>query len=188
MEIRQASSPRAIYKIESLEDGLVVVIELEFVDEVLSSHWSVSGVVSNGRVALLLQLRIGLSATTETEALVECEAKKTTILTLARDSAKAGGLRAPLALMEGMDRFELAKAHMRLLDRAFLLGQDRKALNVRTAKQYEVCKAFGLTSVVQFLAAFEQVPISTITSRLAKSRDAGLIPKTRRVNGETIGR
>jgi hypothetical protein len=121
MEIRQPSSPRAIYKIESLEDGLVVVIELEWVDEVFSSHWSVSGVVSNGRVALLLQLRIGLSATTETEALAECEAKKTTILTLARDSAEAGGLRAPLAQMEGMDRFELPQGSMRFVKHLALL-------------------------------------------------------------------
>jgi DNA-binding transcriptional ArsR family regulator len=105
---------------------------------------------------------------------------KPIILKLARKSAIAGGLKSALTLPEALDRTAFALAHLRLLDEASLLGDRQAELSVRTSRQYELCKSFGITTAVQLISDFEQVPISTIRRRLSKARDLGLIIKTRK--------
>ena len=112
---------------------------------------------------------------------------KSLILDLARNSAVAGGLKTALVLPDAINRLAFARAHMRLLDQAFLLGSANSALSVRTSRQYELCRSFGVTSAVQFIADFENVPISTIRRRLSKARDLGYIPKTRELGDANSG-
>lgn len=184
-KIKQVSSPRALYDLELIEGSVVAVVELKLIEGVMVSHWWVSGLTSNQNISLLLQLQTGLKSSNEKDALVECKQIKPLILELARNSASAGGLKTALVLPDAMNRIAFARAHMRLLDQAFLLGSASSELSVRTSRQYELCRSFGVTSAVQFIADFEEVPISTIRRRLSKARDLGYIAKTRDLRGAT---
>lgn len=186
-KLNQARSPRALYDLELIEGTVVGVVELKRVEGVMASHWWVSGLTEGGNASLLLQLQTGLTSQNEKEALAECQAMKPMILKLARKSAIAGGLKSALVLPEAVDRTAFALAHMRLLEQASLLGDRQSELSVRTSRQYELCKSFGITTAVQLISDFEEVPISTIRRRLSKARDMGLIKKTRKVGGRENG-
>jgi DNA-binding transcriptional ArsR family regulator len=179
-KLKQARSPRALYDLELIEGTVVAVVELKRVEGVMASHWWVSGLTEGGNASLLLQLQTGLTSLDEKGALEECQQMKPIILKLARKSAIAGGLKSALTLPEALDRTAFALAHLRLLDEASLLGDRQAELSVRTSRQYELCKSFGITTAVQLISDFEQVPISTIRRRLSKARDLGLIIKTRK--------
>jgi hypothetical protein len=186
-KLNQARSPRALYDLELIEGTVVGVVELKRVEGVMASHWWVSGLTEGGNASLLLQLQTGLTSLNEKEALAECQAMKPIILKLARKSAIAGGLKSALVLPEALDRTAFALAHMRLLEQASLLGDRQSELSVRTSRQYELCKSFGITTAVQLISEFEQVPISTIRRRLSKARDLGLIIKTRKSRADSNG-
>jgi len=186
-KLNQARSPRALYDLELIEGTVVAVVELKRIEGVMASHWWVSGLTEDGKASLLLQLQTGLTSLNEKGALVECQQMKPIILKLAKKSALAGGLKSALVLPEASDRTAFALAHMRLLEQASLLGDRQSELSVRTSRQYELCKSFGITSAVQFISDFEQVPISTIRRRLAKARDRGFIKKTRKLAGQNNG-
>jgi len=179
-KFKQARSPRALYDFELIEGNIVAVVELKQIDGVMASYWWVSGLTEGGNVSLLLQLQTGLTALGEREALVECQQMDKMVIELSRNSAKAGGLKTALVLPEAINRTAFAMAHMRLLDEASLLGDRRSELSTRTARQYELCKSFGITTVVQVISDFENVPISTIRRRLSKARDLGFIIKIRK--------
>jgi hypothetical protein len=186
-KLNQARSPRALYDLELIEGTVVGVVELKRVEGVMASHWWVSGLTEGGNASLLLQLQTGLTSLNEKEALAECQAMKPIILKLARKSAIAGGLKSALVLPEAVDRTAFALAHLRLLEQASLLGDRQSELSVRTSRQYELCKSFGITTAVQLISEFEQVPISTIRRRLSKARDLGLIIKTRKSRADSNG-
>lgn len=67
-------------------------------------------------------------------------------------------------------------AHLGKHDSFQLFGH-KDDLYPRTAREYNFVKSFGLGTAVAAIAAFESVPSSTITRRLSRARDAGLVAK-----------
>lgn len=79
-------------------------------------------------------------------------------------------------------RSDLAFAHMLLHQDLGNLGVREGNLNLRTARQYEVAKAFGIGTAVSLISKFETVGPTVITRRLTRARDAGLVEKLHNKN------
>lgn len=84
---------------------------------------------------------------------------------------------APLAELSHEQRTQMAIGHMRLHDKLQNLGNQSSNLNVRTAREYQIAKSFGLGTAVAAIAAFEAIEPTTVARRLTRTRDAGLIEK-----------
>lgn len=85
---------------------------------------------------------------------------------------------SPLAELSHDLRTHLAVGHMRLHEKLQNLGNQDSNLNVRTAREYQIAKSFGLGTAVAAIAAFEKIEPTTVARRLTRTRDAGLIEKS----------
>jgi hypothetical protein len=157
--------------------GLVVSVELKAANKRLESFWLVSAKRSDDVLELVLDLRLPLGGVNEDEALEECQSILTSFIEpLGRqfmDSASFG--EAPDRGTHEQRQLAIV-AHLRQHDSFQLLGH-KDDLYPRTAKEYNFVKSFGLGTAVSAIAAFESVPSSTITRRLSRARDAGLVAK-----------
>ena len=157
--------------------GLVISVELKASNKRLESYWLVSAKRSDDVLEFVLDLRVPLGAVTEDEALKICQSILTSFIEpLGRqfmDSASFG--EAPDRLSHDQRQAAIV-AHLGKHDSFQLLGH-KDDLYPRTAREYNFVKSFGLGTAVSAIAAFESVPSSTITRRLSRARDAGLVAK-----------
>lgn len=100
------------------------------------------------------------------------------VLPLLRVVNETEGFVAPLAELSHEQRTQLAVGHMRLHEKLQNLGNQASNLNVRTAREYQIAKSFGLGTAVAAIAAFENIEPTTVARRLTRTRDAGLIEKS----------
>jgi hypothetical protein len=151
-------------------------VEVKMSSGTALSVWTVSGQTPDHGPRMLLQMQIGLATHNEVAQFAECKKLAKLVFTLSEHSALGGGLSAPTLMLETERRIRVALIHFQELDSRGLLTSS-ESLNVRTSRQHELCKSFGIAKSVEFLAEYEGVPLSTIQRRLAKARDAGLIAK-----------
>ena len=177
MENKKKSRSLTASDIELVLEDIAIVAELKVVDGVVASQWWVTGLTKRGTLALLLQLQLGLEGKDEAEARAACEALVPTISKLAKSSASAGGLNAPLVLPHALRKEQFALTHLQLLDVAGVIKNASVELAQQTALQYQLCNALGVTKKVELLAEFLAVPVSTVRRRLARARDLGFLVK-----------
>jgi hypothetical protein len=178
--INQVSSPTAVFSFD-FQNAQMVGLATLAIDQsgYFAAQWWVTGVVSSGQVRLLTEGQCSLPGVDLEYAVAELEGLADYILRIARLSASANGLNATEETSTPAFRGELAKFHIRELTNSGLIPRPGSELSYRTARQYEICKSLGVTNLVELIADYEMVPVSTIRRRIAKSRDIGLIPKTR---------
>ncbi len=157
--------------------GLVLTGEFKSVSGQMQVECVITGLTDAGSLAVLLQTRFAIPCANEKEAIAFCNTKKQELLSFYLGlNAKLG-----LALSPNTDIFERESicavhliAHMESFSNA--------ELNVRTLRQYQLCKSLGITKYVEFLSRLENVPISTIRKRLDKCRELGMLPVQNRTN------
>ena len=157
--------------------GLVVSVDLKAANKRLESYWLVSALRSDEVLELVLDLRVPLVAINEDEALKECQAHLSAFIEpLGRQLMGSESFGEAPDRRTHDEQQAAIVAHLTHHDRFQLLGH-REDLYPRTAKEYNFVKSFGLGTAVAAMASFESVPSSTITRRLSRARDAGLVVK-----------
>ncbi len=157
--------------------GLVLTAEFKSISDQMQVEWVITGFTDEGTLAVLFQARFAIPCENEKEAIDFCNVKKHELLSFyAGLNSKIG-----LALSPNMDIFEresICAAHLI----THLESIPKSELNVRTLRQYQLCKSLGITKYVEFLSRMERVPISTIRKRLDKCRELGMLPVQIRAN------
>lgn len=157
--------------------GLVVSVDLKAANKRLESYWLVSAKRSDEVLELVLDLRVPLGASNEDMALDECQAILTSFIEpLGRQFMSSASFGEAPDRRTHEEKQMAIVAHLSHHDRYQQLGH-KDDLYPRTAKEYSFVKSFGLGTAVSAIAAFESVPSSTITRRLSRARDAGLVAK-----------
>lgn len=154
-------------------DGLVGTVELK----VSSSNCSASVRVThlkNQRIGPVLEVRLPVSPTTSSR---DSSALESNLIQLLQVAKATEGFLSSFETGTLEQRGEVAFAHMLLHDQFGNLGSFENNLNLRTARQYEIAKAFGIGTAVALIARFESVSSTVVTRRLTRARDAGLIQK-----------
>lgn len=162
---------------EVVVDSMAITVEFKEIGEVMASQWWITGITKKGRIALFLQLQISLKSRTEDSAINECKRILPIVKSLAVTAKLSGGLSSPMSQTPNLDRSNLAKCHMRLLDVAGVFQNQAMDLAHETALRYELCNALGVSRQVELMAEYLAVPVSTVQRRLAKARDVGYLPK-----------
>jgi hypothetical protein len=155
----------------------VVSIQVRQSAEGFSGTWWVSGPGHKGMIRLLLEIQMQLSGEILEEAMSVAKGMvEPHILRLAKLSSIAGGMRVLAPENDAALRLQLAEKHIHFHKRTEGFYVEGEA-NAETVQLYFLAKGFGVKSPVNYVAKYLDVPISTITRRLARARDEGLIPK-----------
>jgi hypothetical protein len=180
-EILQINSLRqkSRFDIEYAGKDIVGICELKMRGGTVSCYWWLSGLTKSGRASLILQLQTSLPAKTQKIALEQARGLLRPLLKVATVSLESRGLTADLVLPELSERRAFAIAHLRLMNSVGLLGTDEDGIYVRTSRQYQLCESLGVTNVVDAIAEFEGVPLSTVRKRIQRSREAGILERKR---------
>jgi hypothetical protein len=180
-EILQINSLRekSRFDIEYVGKDVVGICEIKMRGGTASCYWWLSGLTTSGNVSLILQLQTSLPAKTQKIALEQAQDLLRPLLKVAKLALAGRGLRADLLLPELSRRKAFAIAHLRLLDSVGLLGDNEDGIYVRTSREYQLCESLGVTNVVETIAEFEGVPLSTIRKRIQRSREAGILERKR---------
>jgi Fic family protein len=160
-------------------DKMIATVHLKEGSDGILAHWFVSGPGDLWMIRLLLELKLKSPSSSINEALEMAEeVAKTHIFPLAQISGQNGGVLELSNSDDYQNRLELADAHIRMhTERESLVNSD--SLLFETAQLYFIAKGFGVKNAVSYVAQKLDVPLSTITRRLARCRDEGLIVKQR---------
>jgi len=160
-------------------ERLVGVVQIARDELGYVSQWWVSGFATTKRFGLLLQVQIAVAGETEFEALVAVRDLIPTILLLAKKSAETGGVTSPFISPEPQIRKRFVLEHLEVAFSSGIFESIKNDLMLQTAIEYGLCTSFGLNSQIETLAEFHNLPTSTISRRVARARDLGLIAKPR---------
>lgn len=165
---------------------MAVTVEVKEESGFHFAYWVASRVGANNHLDVFLELRLPLSTrrhetSQQTESALFEECSK--IFTLYIEPLLRRTQDAPRGIVAGERvsheiRQLQAIAHLKLHDLQQSLGQDNKNLNRRTAMSFQLVKSFGVGTVIDALSSFENVGKTTMTRRVTRARDAGLIEKT----------
>jgi hypothetical protein len=165
---------------------IVLTIEVKKEHGVFVSYWFASKAGQQGDAAVFFELRLplitpvnGWGDEEEKRLLIECSGVFATFIRPLLEQYED----TPLGLIAGERlshevRTVQAIAHLRLHTSLQHFGDNSKNLNLFTAHQYQLVKSFGLGTVIEILSKFGNVEKSTITRRVTRARDAGLIEKS----------
>jgi hypothetical protein len=154
-------------------EGLVGTVELK----VSSPHRFASVFVTQltqQKIGPVFEARLPIPPTRSPKDSSTLESNLIQLLQVAKAS---DGFLSPFETGTLEQRGEVALVHMLLHDQLGNLESLDNNLNLRTARQYEIAKAFGIGTAVALIARFESVSSTVVTRRLTRARDAGLIEK-----------
>jgi hypothetical protein len=160
-------------------DKMVATVQLRETPDGVASTWWVSGPGELWMIRLLLELQMQISRKDLQSAVEFCDKLvQENIFPLAALSGQSGGLRNLAPENSAEVRLGLARKHISFHTSMEHLISDKSG-TFSTAQLYFLAKGFAIKNPVQFMADFFDVPTSTITRRLTKAREDGLIPKHR---------
>lgn len=160
-------------------DQYVGVVEVIKSEEGVKTQWWVSGFSASEKFGLLLQLQIALAEDSESGSQLRIRELVPTILALAKGSASVGGIDAPFIAPEPQVRKMIVLEHLAIAATSRIFDRAAYDLMQLTAFEYSLCTSFGLKTQIDTLAEFHGLPVSTISRRVARARDLGLISKPR---------
>ena len=162
-----------------VQGKMVATVQLRQSSSGVSATWWVSGPGDLWMLHLLLELQMQMSSSDLDSAVERCdELVLKHILPLAEMSGNSGGLLALAPDSTPELRKELTLKHIELHGKTevFVNSLDD---SLKTVHLYLAAKGFGVKNPVLFVAEFFGSPTSTITRRLARARDNGLLSKQR---------
>ena len=158
------------------ERGFVLTAELKQANGVFHVEWLMSGMSSTATLSVLAQLRSACPGSNEREATQYIQASCRIAFDFCLEMHKLGGS-AALISQDGFSREQVLAAHLKAHMQNAEIFDSQSGINVRTLRQYEFCKSAGITKYVEYLAKFEEVPVSTIRRRIDKCRQLGWLTK-----------
>lgn len=165
-------------------NGLVTTAELKKTPGGLLSYWWTSGLNSKNQLLLLSELQLPLPEDDWSEERLDDEVYRPHIEPLARLGSQVSGLVRLTPLFSPEFRASLLTEH---IHKHHLLGTYSDSIDGligSLAKQYQLAESFGISTSIEFLATWNEVPASTIRKRLERARLDGLVDK-KRINEKT---
>lgn len=162
-----------------IQGKIVATVQLRELSDGVSATWWVSGPGEMWMLHLLLELQMKLTSSDIKTALERCDdLAQNHIFPLAAMSGNSGGLLSLAPENAPELRKEMALKHINLHNQTEILtsGLDD---SIKTVHLYLAAKGFGVKNPILFVADFFSTPTSTITRRLARARDNGLLTKQR---------
>lgn len=159
--------------------GLVATAELKKADGGFISYWWVSGLNSTNQLTLLAELQLSLPEKKWTEETLMVEIYRPHIEPLSRIGSGVSGIVQLTRLFKPEFRPPLVTEHLHKHKLLGTYSDSTDGLVESLAKQYQLVESFGLATSVEFLAAWNEVPASTIRKRLERARLDGLVQRKR---------
>jgi hypothetical protein len=157
-------------------EGLVGTIEMKASLPTHSAYVQVTSLL-DGKIAPVSEFRFSFSPGLGDGRDWLANSLETAVIPFLRALGELEGSIGSVELGSSEVRSQLAFAHMVIHEELGNLGSKDANLNLRTARQYEIAKAFGVGTAVALIAKFESVGPTVITRRLTRARDAGLVEK-----------
>lgn len=182
--IRQPFSLDAKFDHVLLHEGMVAIVEIRKQGAKFYSVWWVAGLTEQQRLAVAYQGQFALNVSSPAEADSKVESAALGIFAIAKDSLSAGGVK-PVPLLDSPELPKaLATTFLNFFQSEGLFELQAMELNVSTGLQYEFCQLLKVSKPVEFLAAYLNVPVTTVRQRITWARNKGILPKLRNVGGE----
>ena len=159
------------------QDGLVTTAEFRKVSDDAIGYWWTSGLNASGQLGLLSEHQImwpeeGLAPELSARAVYENH-----LLPLALAASRAKGLATLTPVYDPAFRSALLTEHLAIHRDLGTYSEEKDGVVGSIAKQYQLAESFIAATTVEFLAAWNELPASTIRKRLERARQAGLIAR-----------
>lgn len=156
--------------------ALLATVEFKAANGIFTSSWLITGIGKDNLPCLALSVSVPLLATSEASSIAEANQLFESYLEpLALKSLSNGGLSR--STVKGSDStntaFELHAKHFE----ESIAGRPVVNDTFVTAGLYLLAKLLEVKKPIDFLTSFMRLPESTISRRLTKARDSGLIAK-----------
>ena len=181
-------TPNARFDYLVVSDGKAATVELKRAGDGLTSYWWVTGLNASGKLVNLYQMQLSLPSLSEKDLGPLIQAMLTDFaFPLAHIASKSNTSSVGAQLFEPQFRQKLASAHLEIHDELGNLGDANDGVLLRTAREFELADSLGVSTVVEFLASYEQIPINTMRRRIERARNERLIAKKRDENKTNKG-
>jgi hypothetical protein len=181
--IQQPFSLTAKFDYVLLEEKMVAIVEIRHEAGVYSALWWVAGLISGKRLGVGLQAQFALPISNPQDADQYVVDAAAAIFNLAKDSLAGGGV-SPVRLMESLDLpRKLATTFLKAFEMEQVFMTQGVELNFSTGLQYEFCQLLKVPKPVEFLAAYLDVPVTTVRQRITWARNKGVLEKQRKASG-----
>lgn len=168
---------RIPFDLTYIQGGLVTIGELKGSTGDFVSYWWTSGLNALGQLVLLGEHQIswpadGLVAEISARSMYEEH-----VLPLANTASRAKGTPTLTPVYDPAFRAALLTEHLSIHRELGTYSDEKDGVFGSIAKQYQLAESFIAATTVEFLAAWNELPASTIRKRLERARQAGLIAR-----------
>jgi len=185
MTLRAQFPTRRFFDFSVAEDGLVATAELKKSAGGLISYWWTSGLNSENRLILLSELQLSLPDSDWNEERLATVVYRPFVEPLARIGSGVSGIVQLTPLFKPEFRPPLLTEHLFKHRELGTYSDSGDGLVGCLAKQYQLAESFGISTSIEFLATWNEVPVSTIRKRLERARLDGLVEKKRASENES---
>lgn len=170
---------KRVFDLSQVEDGRVTIAEFKQIGEALTSYWWTSGLNASGELVLLAELQLSLPTNESQPEEVGLEVYRHHVSPLAAMASKVAGPVTLTPVYEIGFRTALLTEHLRQHRELGNYSDEEDGYVASLAKQYQLTSSFGLSTAIEFLAEWNEVPVSTIKKRLERARLQGLVRRKR---------
>jgi hypothetical protein len=170
---------RRVFDLTRIDSGRVTTGEFKKLNGGFIGYWWTSGLNSANQLTLLCELQIAWASSDERPETFAEVIYSNHVAPLAE---MASGVRTTLELapvFEPHFRAALLTEHLAHHLQIGNYSDANDGLVVSIAKQYQLAYSLVASTPIEFLAAWNEVPVSTIRKRIERARIEGLIPTKR---------
>lgn len=159
------------------QGGLVTTGELKGSSGDFVGYWWTSGLNASGQLVLLGEHQISWPANGLAPEISASSIYEEHVFPLASAASQAKGTATLTPVYEPAFRAALLTEHLSIHRELGTYSDEKDGAFGSIAKQYQLAESFIAATTVEFLAAWNELPASTIRKRLERARQAGLIAR-----------
>ena len=166
---------KRVFDFSRMDDGRVTTAEFKRVDGGFMGYWWTSGLNASNQLTLLCELQLAWQ--TE-DALPEPSAEKIFVTHISPLGKLASGVRTTLdltAVFHPEFRAGLLTEHLRSHREFGNYSDTTDGLVGSIAKQYQLAVSFLASTTLEFLAKWNDLPVTTVKKRIERARLSGVV-------------
>ena len=178
---RKMQTPtRVPFDLTEVSGGLVTTAEFKMFDDDVVGYWWTSGLNSAGQLGLLGEHQLVWASAGVAPEMSARSIYADHVLPLARKASEVMHLLALTPVYDPAFRSALLTEHLEIHRQIGTYSDEEDGVVGSIAKQYQLAESFIAATTIEFLAAWNELPVSTIRKRLERAREAGMV--TRRLS------
>jgi len=178
---------RRVFDFCSADDGRVTIAEFKNCPGGFIGYWWTTGLNAANQLTLLGEFQIVWASIDAQPDSVAEKIYNTHVRALVSMASGVTGMVSLTSVFLPEFRASLLTEHLKQHEELGNYSDESDGLIGSIAKQYQLAVSLGASTSVEFLASWNEVPVSTIKKRLERARLEGLIP-LRRPNGPNTTR